>query len=64
MKEYYRNVEDVIGTDPCLLKHWDGMPDPVKRILLTGETRVKTLGELQLLENQLRAKLDQAPTVF
>ncbi|MFI3249446.1 MAG: hypothetical protein R3Y07_00600 [Eubacteriales bacterium] len=64
MKEYSRTVYDVIGNDSALLDYWDGMPDEVKRILLASEITVNTLGELQLMSNQLRAQIDMPPKVF
>lgn len=64
MEQYHRTVEDVIGTDGALLDYWDKMPDQVKRMLLVSNIKVTTLGELQLMSNQLRAQIDPPPSVF
>lgn len=64
MEEYYRTVEDVVGKNPVLLDYWDHMPDAVKRMMLESDTTVSTLGELQLMANQLRHQMDPPPKVF
>lgn len=64
MKDYERQVEEVIGTDPTLLKYWDKMDDRIKRRLLTGDIVVTTLGELQLQNHQLQVQLEKTPRMF
>lgn len=64
MKDYERQVEEVIGTDPTLLKYWDKMDDRIKRRLLSGDIVVTTLGELQLQNHQLQVQLEKTPRMF
>lgn len=64
MDHQERLVEDVIGQDKALLDYWDKMPDKVKQQLLASDVSVSTLGELQLMANQLRADIPQPPKVF
>lgn len=59
-----RRPRDVVGDDPVLLHCWDDLPDQVKRQLLDSTYTVSTLGELQLLAQQLEHLSDEPPAVF
>lgn len=54
MIEYGRSPQDVIGTDPCMLAYWDKMPDEARRYLLASALQIPTLGELELMNEQLK----------
>lgn len=54
MIEYGRTPQDVIGTDPCMMQYWDKMPDEVQRYLLCSVIQIPTLGELELMNEQLQ----------
>lgn len=63
MEEYSRTVEQVIGHDPALLEYWDKLPDTTKKSLLCSNATVSTLGELQILSNQLQELNARPPSV-
>lgn len=54
MIEYTRNVQDVIGSNPAMLDYWDKMPDEARRYLLSSAIQIPTLGELELMNEQLQ----------
>lgn len=64
MEDFSRTPQDVVGQDPGLLDYWDKMPDSVKRSLLSSQATVSTLGELQLLCDQIRQQNSEPPPVF
>ena len=53
MEQYTRHPRDVVGRDPVLLDYWNTMPARARLRLLDSGITVSSLGELQLLEEQL-----------
>ena len=62
--EYTRTPQDVVGNDPELLRYWDSIPDKIQKRLLASTITVSTLGELQIMVDQLKRVTDDPPTVF
>lgn len=61
MMEYGRTPQDVIGNDPCMLSYWDKMPDEARRYLLSSVIQIPTLGELELMNEQLKYLTEERP---
>lgn len=53
MYQCYRRPQDVVGEDHILLEYWNTMPGKVRLRLLESGISVATLGELQLLCDQI-----------
>lgn len=53
MQQYFRRPQDVVGKDDVLLNYWNTMPGKVQLRLLNSGITVATLGELQLLRDQI-----------
>ncbi len=53
MKQYFRRPQDVVGKDDALLNYWNTMPGKVRLRLLESSITVATLGELQMLRDQI-----------
>ena len=53
MKQYFRHPRDVVGEDPALLSYWEKTPGKVQLRLLESTISVSTLGELQMLRDQI-----------
>lgn len=61
MYEYDRTPQEVIGTDPCMLAYWDRMSDAAQRYLLSSVIQIPTLGELELMNEQLKFLTEERP---
>ncbi len=64
MIEYTRRPEEVVGCDPTMLGYWDQMPDQARRYLLASPIQIATLGELELMNEQLQFLTREPPAVF
>ena len=53
MQQYFRRPQDVVGKDDALLNYWNTMPGKVQLRLLESGITVATLGELQMLRDQI-----------
>ncbi len=61
MIEYSRKPRDVIGNDSTMLAYWDKMPDEARRYLLASDIQIPTLGELELMNEQLSYLTEERP---
>lgn len=64
MDFYSRRPQDVVGNSATMLAYWDNMPDNAKQYLLASPVSIATLGELALMNEQLRYMSDEPPAVF
>ena len=53
MQQDFRRPQDVVGKDDALLNYWNTMPGKVQLRLLESSITVATLGELQMLRDQI-----------
>lgn len=54
MIEYSRTPGEVIGSNREMMAYWDKMPDEARRYLLASDIQIPTLGELELMNEQLQ----------
>ena len=64
MYSYNRRPEDVVGNSTAMLQYWDNMPDAAQNYLLSSPVSIATLGELTLMNEQLKYLTDEPPAVF
>ncbi len=61
MIDYGRSPRDVIGNNPIMMAYWDQMPDEARRYLLSSNIQIPTLGELELMNEQLKFLTEERP---
>lgn len=62
--EYQRTPQQVVGSDPEMLRRWDRLSDAAKTRLLNSQTQVTTPAELEILAQHIDAHTEEPPAAF